>query len=244
MLCYFYCRGIKGIVRAKKGYITTCLAFVDLLQVDLNCGGKKVVLAIPLLLQYQYNSSRLVASLYGTCSHRGIGPPTYYHTIRTFVSVSKPLALISQPYLCHLGHQFSCLYMLHINWAHVWNIFSFFSLHAYRYKWVSVHGTKYKVGCILQIGSDEYDVPVFGKVVKICTINWNISDVIFLLSQLHTIEFNAHYQSYEVSSAPRQLVLFHQSYLNCFLPLNKTKPYGVRTKNSYIVPKFEMATNN
>jgi hypothetical protein len=82
-------------------------------------------------------------------------------------------------------------------------------------------------------------------VVKICTVNRNISDIIFVLSQLHTVEFNAHYQSYEVSPAlRRQLVLFHQSYLNCFLPLNKTKPYGVRTNYSYIVPKFEIVTNN
>mgnify|MGYP002803833386 FL=1 len=113
------------------------------------------------------------------------------------------------------------------------------------YKWVSVHGTKYKVGCILQIGADEYDVPIFGKVVTICMVNRNVSDVIFVLSLLHTVEFNAHYQSYEVSPVlRRQLVLFHQSHLNCFLPLNKTKPYGVKTKNSYIVPKFEIVTSN
>ena len=51
----------------------------------------------------------------------------------------------------------------------------------------------------LLIGADEYDVPIFGKVVTICTVNRNVSDVIFVLSQLHTVEFIAHYQSYEVS---------------------------------------------
>ena len=125
-------------------------------------------------------------------------------------------------------------------------IYLLFFLHVCRYKWVSVHGTKYKVGCILLIGADEYDIPIFGKVVTICTVNRNVSDVIFVLSQLHSVEFNAHYQSYEVSPVlRRQLVLFHQSHLNCFLPLNKTKPYAVKIKNcSYIVPKFEIVTSN
>ena len=113
-----------------------------------------------------------------------------------------------------------------------------------RLKWVSILGTKYKVGCTLNIGCDEFDNPTFGKVIKICVVNKNIRDILFVVSKLNTIDFSTHYQSFEVGTRGRQLAIVHRKDLDSFLPLSLAKPYGVQTRNQYVVPRFDIGTNN
>lgn len=120
----------------------------------------------------------------------------------------------------------------------------FFFLLFCRLKWVSILGTKYKVGCMLNIGCDEIDNPTFGKVIKICVVNKNVRDIIFAISKLNTAGFSTHYQSFEVATHGRQLDLVHHKDLESFLPLSLTKPYGVKTRNKYIVQRFDIGTNN
>ena len=108
-----------------------------------------------------------------------------------------------------------------------------------------VLGTKYKTGCTLQIGIDQYDNPVFGQVLKICIVDGNFSDICFLVSELITKTFDSHYQSFEVQTIlPRRKLIIHHKDLASFLPLNQVKPYGVATRNKYIVQKFDSGSVN
>lgn len=115
----------------------------------------------------------------------------------------------------------------------------------YRLKWVSILGTKYKTGCTLQIDTDQYDNPVFGQVLKICIVDGNFSDICFVVSKLTTTQFDSHYQSFEVQTIhPRRKLIVHHTDLASFLPLNQVKPYGVVTRNKYIVQRFDIGTIN
>ena len=98
---------------------------------------------------------------------------------------------------------------------------------------MSILGTKYKVGCMLNIGCDEHDNPTFGKVIKMCVVNKNISDIIFVISKLNTTDFSEHYQSFEVATDGRQLAIVHHKDLDSFLPLSLAKPFeGPQKKTS------------
>ena len=115
----------------------------------------------------------------------------------------------------------------------------------YRLKWVSILGTKYKTGCTLQIDIDQYDNPVFGQVLKICIVDGNFSDICFVVSELITKTFNSHYQSFEVQTMlPGRKRIIHHKDLASFLPLNQVKPYGVATRNKYVVQKFDIGSVN
>lgn len=120
-------------------------------------------------------------------------------------------------------------------------IYLFVILH--RFKWLSILGTKYKAGCTLEIGTDEYDNPIFGQVLKICAVNKNINDILFVVSKLDTGDFSGYYQSFEVKSTlPRRKIICHHRDLKSFLPLNQVKPFGVATRKKYVVQRFEIGT--
>ena len=107
---------------------------------------------------------------------------------------------------------------------------------------MSILGTKNKVGCKLNTGFDEYDNPTFGKVINICAVNNNISDILFV--KLITIDFSTHYQSFEVARHGRQLATVHHKDLDFFAPLSLAKPYDVQTRNKCIDQRFDIGTNN
>lgn len=140
------------------------------------------------------------------------------------------------PYMaCHIRHTVTVI-----------SIDFFLSLFCfYRLKWVSILGTKYKTGCTLQIDIDQYDSPVFGQILKICIVDGNFSDICFVVSKLTTKEFDSHYQGFEVQTIlPRRKLIIHHKDLASFLPLNQVKPYGVVTRNKYIVQRFDIGSIN
>ena len=90
-----------------------------------------------------------------------------------------------------------------------------------------------------------YDNPVLGQVWKICVVNRNFNDIIFVLSELNTVNFSSHYQSFEVETMlPGRRLICHHNDLAAFLLLNQVKPYGVATVNKHVVQRFEIGTNN
>ena len=109
------------------------------------------------------------------------------------------------------------------------------------YSWYEVQSWLHN----LQIDMNEYDNPIFGQVLKICIVNNNINDVLFVVSKLNTIEFTSHYQSFEMQTLlPRRKLIYHHKNPASFLPLNQVKPYGVAARNKYVVTIFDIGTNN
>ena len=55
-------------------------------------------------------------------------------------------------------------------------------------KWISVHGTKYKVGAIVHVGFDDGEFPQFCEIVEIVVINNEVSKAMFVVSGKETEE--------------------------------------------------------
>ena len=60
-----------------------------------------------------------------------------------------------------------------------------------RAKWISVSGTKYKVGAILHIGHDNDEFPQFWKIKQICVVNSNVDKAMSVVSKKDTLMFDA-----------------------------------------------------
>lgn len=131
--------------------------------------------------------------------------------------------------------------------SHIYWLLSFFVLFLQVEMgfYICILGTKYKTGCTLQIDIDQYDSPVFGQILKICIVDGNFSDICFVVSKLTTKEFDSHYQGFEVQTIlPRRKLIIHHKDLASFLALNQVKPYGVVTRNKYIVQRFDIGSIN
>ena len=49
-----------------------------------------------------------------------------------------------------------------------------------RTKWLSIHGTKYKVGAIVDVGYDGWERPQFCEIIEIVVINNDVFNAIFV----------------------------------------------------------------
>ena len=91
----------------------------------------------------------------------------------------------------------------------------------YSFKWISIQGTKYKVGCIVWIGIDEEEMPKFAQVKAfvVLAVQQRFEDLWFITEELSTTSFNPHVNAYEIS--PKEdIVLLKQHLLPYTLPLH------------------------
>lgn len=114
----------------------------------------------------------------------------------------------------------------------------FFSVRA---KWVTIHGTKYKVGATLHIGYSEDELPLFWGVDKIAIVNKYVRDIMFIVSEKETLHFNKHFQCYEVviPANPMTKVAYVKDF-SCILPLSQTKSLGTRTSSRFICVRYDL----
>ena len=94
----------------------------------------------------------------------------------------------------------------------------FFSC-AFRPKWISVHGTMYKVGCVLWITNDEEETPQFSTPIDICVIETDLKSMMLVAEALTTVTFNKHLNAYEVVNTA-DLIFVQQDELLYPLPLH------------------------
>lgn len=108
-----------------------------------------------------------------------------------------------------------------------------------RAKWISINGTKYKVGAIVHVGFDAEEFPQFWEIVEIHVINNNVSNAMFIVSEKETVQFSEHYQAYEIAaSREKRIKVVYPKDFTSHLPFNVIKPFGCRGK--YICLRYEI----
>ncbi|XP_046853447.1 uncharacterized protein LOC124446617 isoform X5 [Xenia sp. Carnegie-2017] len=109
----------------------------------------------------------------------------------------------------------------------------------YSTKWITINGTKYKVGATVHIGYDDVEFPQFWEVIGIYIINQNVANAMFVVSRKQTVRFSEHYQAYEVAqSKQKEIKIKYFKELTSHLPFNLIKPFGCNTK--YICHRYEI----
>ena len=97
----------------------------------------------------------------------------------------------------------------------------------------------YKVGCILWINQTE-GIPCFAILKAIYVPEQQLEDIVFLVHQLETKEFNAHLKAYEISDPENPVpMIFKQRNLKYHLPLHIINPCFQHQRKSYVCPKYE-----
>ncbi|XP_028414210.1 uncharacterized protein LOC114537267 [Dendronephthya gigantea] len=109
----------------------------------------------------------------------------------------------------------------------------------YKAKWISIHGTKYKVGAVLHVGFDSDEFPQFCEIVEINVVNNNLKNPLFVVSEKETVRFSDHYQAYEIAPSvqKRNKVVYFKEFTS-HLPLNLIKPFGRCEK--FVCLRYEM----
>lgn len=108
-----------------------------------------------------------------------------------------------------------------------------------RAKWITIHGTKYKVGAIVHIGFDEDEFPQFWEIKEISIVNNNVDKALFIVNKKETLTFSEHYQAYEIV-APKQKytkVVYSENF-TCHLPYSEIKRFGSHSR--YICLRYEL----
>ena len=96
-----------------------------------------------------------------------------------------------------------------------------------RARWVTIYGTKYKVGAVVHIGYNADEFPLFWKINKIAIIDKIVSKVMFIISEKETLLFNKHYQCYEVVTPTKpQIKVAYFKNFSCCLPLSESNSQG------------------
>jgi hypothetical protein len=112
-----------------------------------------------------------------------------------------------------------------------------------RARWVTIHGTKYKVGAVIHIGYNAEEFPLFWKIEKIAIINKIVSEIMFIVSQKETLLFNKHYQCYEVVTPTKpQIKVTYFKDFSCYLPLSESKAQGdqVCSNSKFICVRYDL----
>lgn len=108
----------------------------------------------------------------------------------------------------------------------------------FRSKWISIHGTIYKVDCILWIKVVE-EWPCFATVKQIYIPERDINNAVLLVHPLETVSYNSHLHAYEVllpnNSIPLILRQTELTQLQYYLPLHLIKS----SLKAYVCPKYE-----
>ncbi|XP_028409272.1 uncharacterized protein LOC114531867 [Dendronephthya gigantea] len=108
-------------------------------------------------------------------------------------------------------------------------------------RWVTVGGTKYKVGCYLQTEVEDDELS-FVLVNKIIVFSHNLKEVNFIVSKLETTGWNDHFQAYEVElDASRNMSIVKHSQLSYVIPLHNSKPLGLQSRTIYLAPRYVVA---
>ncbi len=63
----------------------------------------------------------------------------------------------------------------------------------YRHKWIRIYGQEYHHSCMVQIGWQEDDLPIFAKVTKICVV---VGTALCEVEKYFTEGINSHLSSY------------------------------------------------
>ena len=104
----------------------------------------------------------------------------------------------------------------------------------YRANWIKVHGIKYKKACVLCVGIDSNDLPIFAEVLDVYVLRQD-SPVAYV--QLYQSEgFNTQYHCYTIRPVSnfKIISLDYQKYP---FPLQmRTLPTGVLA----VVPKYHI----
>ena len=71
----------------------------------------------------------------------------------------------------------------------------------------------------MHIGYDVNGFPKVREIKKICIVNRNIADVMFVVLAKETVQFNEYFQCYEVVSPDRRnLCIVYSRQFSCYLP--------------------------
>lgn len=101
-----------------------------------------------------------------------------------------------------------------------------------------IKGTKYKTSASIHIGYHEDEFPALYQIKKICIINKDVSKIMFIVSELQSVQFCEHYQCYEVSNPVRRhLKVTYWKDFTSHLPLSQIK-IGLNKK--YICMRYEV----
>lgn len=82
---------------------------------------------------------------------------------------------------------------------------------------------------------------MFWEIKKICIVDRNVKDIMFIVSKVVTVRFNEHFQCYEVVPPP---TISLKVGFACCLPLNQTKPKGIRTRSKFVCLRYEIDSTN
>ncbi|KAK3731628.1 hypothetical protein QZH41_015892 [Actinostola sp. cb2023] len=104
--------------------------------------------------------------------------------------------------------------------------------------WVTVSGTKYKVGAVIHSGFIHL-LPAFSVIKTIVVVNGELDRIVFVLTSLDTIEFNEHHHSFAISKPfVDNISIYTQQEFASFLPLHIAKAVGL--PGSYVIPKYDI----
>lgn len=110
----------------------------------------------------------------------------------------------------------------------------------YRLKWMSVQGTKFKVGCIIWLGHDEEEMPRFALVKEISIVQQDLQNLWLVTEGLLMTSFNKHVNAYEVKTSEENLVLVKQQDLPYGLPLHLITTKEAGQVKTYVCPKYQI----
>jgi hypothetical protein len=107
-----------------------------------------------------------------------------------------------------------------------------------RPSWVTVYGTKYKVGAVVHSGFFHL-LPAFSIIKKIVVVNGDLKRLFCILASLNTIEFDEQYHSFKIRKPfVNNLSIYTQSEFPSYLPLHIAKPVG--SPGLYVSPKYDI----
>jgi hypothetical protein len=111
--------------------------------------------------------------------------------------------------------------------------------HSFRPKWISIHGTKYKTGCVLWINHNEEETPCFAIVKDICIVQRDLMGSWFIAEALHTVALVKHFNAYEVNKTVN-LLLVKQHQLVYPLPLHLITATDQEQVRTFVCPKYQV----
>ena len=102
----------------------------------------------------------------------------------------------------------------------------------YRTRFAEVHGTHYARGNVVLCTFDE-DIPIFGLIVDI--IIPSSQDCLFILVPYIGYSFNHHFNSYEVQINSAKHLVYRQSELLDYHPLNLSNSFSSALNHTLFV---------
>ena len=112
-------------------------------------------------------------------------------------------------------------------------------------KWCGIHGTKYKVGALVNTGYAEI-LPKFSVIKNITLTNpINFEECLFfIVKDITTLEYDSHTHSYKVSRVEEEPPrILKQSELVTFPPMTMCNPTGV-TGVTCVCSKYDIDVYN